>query len=40
MSGKLKEVLVRLAEAKQLIKTQQAEIDHLKKLLDILRKHP
>jgi uncharacterized protein (DUF305 family) len=39
MSGKLKEVLEKLEQAKQIIKDQQAEIDRLNKLIKILGEH-
>jgi hypothetical protein len=38
MSGKLKSVLIRLQEAKLTIEKQQKQIEHLKKLIEIMNK--
>ena len=37
MSGKLKQVIVKLEEARRTIQEQQKEIDRLKKLVEILQ---
>ena len=39
MSNKIKEILEKLEQAKQIIREQQKEIDRLKKLLEILKKY-
>jgi alpha-D-ribose 1-methylphosphonate 5-triphosphate synthase subunit PhnL len=39
MSGKLKSVLIRLQEANQTIDKQQKQIEHLKKLIEIMNKY-